>query len=153
MAGRKVVVDKNFLNGNPHFSGTRLSVFSIVSDCRHEGIGNYQDTYNEISINELAVALHYCQNKLCVSAGSFCGGCSLKNEQDGVHCKQDFINRFNEIRFIDSDEVIQGDGSEGTMVMLGTADDLVHTWKGEDGWLIAKDLLKKMEGFENNLPE
>ena len=55
----------------------------------------------------------------------------------------DFVNRFSEVRFVDSDRTVKGTG-EGLILMPGTPEDLPETWRGVDGWLIAEELLKKM---------
>ena len=135
-----IVVDQDVLNGNPHVVGTRLTVFDIVSDCKYEGIDFFVNS-SQLSRTQLHSVLGYCKDKLCDHDGGYCGGCSLRPVQDGVHDEEEFVNRFSEVRFTESDEVLSGNG-EGVMVMPGTPETLSETWRGQDGWLIALDLFQ-----------
>ena len=140
---KKVIVDENDLNGNPYLEGTKLTVFDIVSECRHEGFSDFLETSQKVTADDLKYVFEYCKKRQCDRDQSHCGGCSLRAEQDGIDSKEDFINRFAEVRFVESDEVIRG-GGEGIMIMPEAPDQLCHTWRGEDGWLIASDLLDSL---------
>jgi hypothetical protein len=52
---------------------------------------------------------------------------------DGINNMNDFINRFSEIKFIESYEVVEGTG-EGVLVMPGNRNELGLNWKGVNGW-------------------
>lgn len=141
-----ILVDSNILNGNPHLKGTRLTVFNVIMDCSYLGVAEFLETYEEYSISfrQLIVVLEYCKSRQCDIDGGHCGGCSLRNIQDGILSKEDFINRFKEVRFTESNDIIEGDG-EGTFYLKGYPEDLDENWKGENGWLIANELLDKVK--------
>ena len=138
---RRVVIDPTNLSGNPHLEGTRWTVFDIVIACRYEGIDELKENPQEFTFADILTALRYCAERQCDKDTSYCGGCSLRNQQDGIHNMEDFVNRFAEVRFIDSDVVLVGSG-EGTMVMSGTPEELPNLWKGEDGWRLASELVE-----------
>ena len=138
-----IVVDQSNLNGNPHVSGTRLTVFDIVLDCQDDGMDSVVKS-SRLSRAQIRSVLIYCKEKRCVRGGSYCGGCSLRPAQDGVLNEKDFINRFSEIRFIESDDILLGDG-QGMMIMPGSPETLSDNWKGQDGWLIAREVFQCLE--------
>ncbi len=141
---KKVVVNNQILNGNPYVEGTKLTVFDIVSDCKYDGIEVFLDSSAEIiSIDDLRYVFEYCKTRQCDKDGGHCGGCTLRPQQDGIRNEKDFIARFAEVRFSGSNKVLNGSGS-GVMVMPGTPEELPQTWRGEDGWLIASELLENM---------
>jgi len=137
---KKVIVDNDIVNGNPHLEGTRLTVFDIVFSCEQEGVSEFLENSIEVTATDLKYVLEYCKDRKCDKDLSHCGGCSLRALQDGIKNEEDFINRFAEIRFTDSDAVVNG-GGEGIMLMPGTPETLCNTWQGDKGWLMASDLL------------
>ncbi len=141
----RYVIVNNQINENPHLEGTKLTVFDIVLDCKHEGIDSFLNSLSEkISIYDLKNVFKYCKTRQCDNDGSHCGGCSLRPLQDGINNEKEFVNRFAEVRFVDSDEVLRG-GGEGVMIMPGTPSELSQNWRGVDGWLIAAELLEKIK--------
>ena len=145
MARRKnILINKEVLNGNPYIEGTKLTVFDIVSDCKYDGIKTFLEASRELSVDDLRWVFEYCKLRQCEKGGSHCGGCSLRSEQDGIYNQEDFINRFAEIRFADSDKILKGTG-QGMMIMPGTPESLPQNWRGEDGWLIAAELLDELD--------
>ena len=137
-----IKTDQDFLNGNPHLNDRRLSVFDIVSGCKYFGVKNYQKDYN-ISDHEICEVVKFCMSRSCKAENSFCGGCSLRALQDGIDSKQKYIDRFSEIRFLESDEVVYGKGS-GVMVISGGLDSLEEYWKGQDGWKLAESIFNEI---------
>ena len=140
MGNKKVKIDLSVMNGNPFLKGTRLTVFDIVYACKFEGLSAFFESYINVSQDEIREVLSYCKNRKCDIDGSHCGGCSLRNAQDDVYSMKDFINRFAEIRFEDSENIIKGNG-QGVMLMPGTPNNLHKHWRGEDTWLYAKEVL------------
>ena len=143
---KTIVATASTLNGNPHIQGTRLTVFDVVSACEHEGIGPILEESKDLSIGALRSVFKYCGSRRCDQEKSYCGGCSLRQSQDGVQNVEDFINLFAEVRFSRSDRVLKGTGS-GIMYMPGTPEELPDNWRGEDGWMIASDLLEKLQDY------
>ncbi len=141
-----IVVKSTILNGNPHVNGTRITVFNIVMDCQYYGVAELLNFYTDPSLSKQQVlgALRYCQARQCDLDGGHCGGCSLRNKQDGIQSQEDFINLFKELRFTECDHVIKGEG-EGIYYMQGQLEDLEQNWKGEDCWVIANELLENIE--------
>lgn len=127
------------INGNPRLENTRLSVLDVVYTSSEVGILRCAEEVG-CSEDDVRVALNYCVVRQCDRHLSHCGGCSLRNEQDGIFSAQDFVNRFAEVRFVDSEDVVLGSG-EGTMIMPRSSRELDITWHGVDGWLIAEKLL------------
>ena len=145
---KRILIDELNLNANPYLEGTRLTVFDIVSSCRSQGIERCLesaiDLSPDLSVGDLRSVFEYCQTRQCDSDGSHCGGCSLRHEQDGVHTQEDFINRFAEVHFVDSNTIVKGMG-QGEMWMPGTPETLSQTWRGEDGWVMASELIRELE--------
>lgn len=134
-----IIVD-NALNGNPRLSNKELTVLDVVSGCYYDSTDTFLSANPELTEGELVQVLEYCKNRRCDSSGGHCGGCSLRLPDDGVNNMNDFINRFSEIRFIESDEVIEGTG-EGIMVMPGNRNELGSNWKGVNGWEMSGKIL------------
>ncbi len=84
--------------------------------------------------------LRYCQSRQCDADGAYCGGCSLRNNKDGIFSMDDFINRFDEVKFTESDRTIKGSG-KGIYYVEGCPKDLGQHWQGQNGWVIAEKLL------------
>lgn len=144
---KKIRVDSKSENGNPQVEGTRLTVLDVVMDCSHYGIdGALNESGSAVlTSSEIKIALTYCSRRDCYEEKSYCGGCSLRPMQDGIKCKEDFINRFNEVRFSESDEVVKGEGGEGTAILLGKPENFESEWRGVNGWEVASRLLQELE--------
>lgn len=137
----KILVNEKF-NRNPHLSDTRLTVYDVVIDCHVDGISSVLERNSELTKPDLIEALSFCSNRSCDVLGGHCGGCSLRLSDDGIHSMEDFVNRFSKVLFVDSNEQLIGKG-KGIMIMPGTQNDLVNTWKGVDGWILAKEVLNQ----------
>ena len=147
MSHKEILVGVDTLNGNPYLESTKLTVFDVVSDCEYEGVSEYLEAREQLSTVDLRNALTYCKTRQCDQDRSHCGGCFLRSKQDGIKTESDFINRFSEVRFEDSDEVIKGAG-EGVMLMTGTRKTLCDNWQGEKVWLVAANLLDELNSIE-----
>jgi len=138
---KKIKIDLDVMNGNPFLIGTRLTVFDIVYSCKVDGLSVFLENYPEVSVDDVREVFNYCKNRQCDKDSSHCGGCSLRQPQDGIYSMKDFINRFAELRFEDDFEnVITGKG-QGTILMPGTPDELHKYWRGQDTWLYADEML------------
>ena len=134
-----IVSTPEVLNGNPRLENTRLSVLdlSIYAEIQN----GERKTALPFNTEEIMAAIRFCAFRECDALGEHCGGCSLRTLQDKVLTQQDFINRFQEVRFADTNEVLYGNG-EGIVLMPGTAANLEHTWQGINGWQLALSLLQ-----------
>lgn len=142
---KNILVTLDDKNGNPHLEGTGLIVSYIVLGCIDIGVPNYLDDFPDVTIDDLHLVVEYCQSLQCEIDGSHCGGCSLRDIQDEIFSKDDYIKRFSEIRFLNSEEILYGGGKEGVMCLPGTLEDLNYFWKGRDIWLLAKKLKKQLK--------
>lgn len=140
MLRSNIVSDPGTINGNPRIYGTRLSVLDVVFGAHHQGIDAYVADFPELTLEVVLEALRYCQDRVCDEDGEHCGGCVLRPIQDQVHTVTDYINRFAEIRFTESSEIIRGTG-QGVMHHEGTPEDLESNWRGVEGWKLARNLL------------
>ena len=137
----KILTDENLLNGNPHLYGHNMTVLDVVSDCFYGGVDSFLSCNPRLSMSDLSETLKYCESRICDLYGSHCGGCYLRLSQDNLKNMDDFINRFSEVRFVDSDEIVKGAGL-GVIVMPGNKNTLPQIWKGVKGWEMADFLLK-----------
>lgn len=143
METTRVVVDAKIENGNPHLAGSRQTVFDVVYSCHRDGIGNFLEENPELTTADLGSVLRYCKNRRCDRDGEHCGGCSLRTIQDGIESSADYVQQYSEVRFVDSSDVIKG-GGQGVKVMPGNKEDFEKSWRGDDGWLIAGELLESI---------
>ena len=142
---KKILVNPSIANGNPYLVGTRLTVFDIVYSIENDSLNEFLVLHPHISQTAILEVLRYCSNLQCKGDKSYCGGCSLRQSQDGISSMEDFINRFSEIHFERSKEIIRGAGTEGIMLMPGTPEELPANWRSDDGWLMAKKILSDYE--------
>ena len=146
----KILIDPKTVNGNPHIEGTRITVLDVVADCKYYGVKEtIKDLKSEIVFfgnDDLLIILNYCSHKKCCADNAHCGGCELRCLQDEIHTSKQFIDRFDKVIFEESDQVIDGAGREGgVMILPGTPDEIEKYWKGEKGWEIAGELLGSLK--------
>ena len=137
----RIVSTPDVINGNPRVSGSRISVLDVVLACSDLGLHQILEQWPGISEGDINEAIRFCEKRECEKNRQYCGGCTLRLEQDEVSSMQDFIDRFSEIKFLDSVEVLNGRG-EGIMVMPGNASTLDQYWRGIKGWEVATRLRK-----------
>jgi uncharacterized protein (DUF433 family) len=137
---KKILVNSKILNGNPYIDGMRCTVFDIITECGFDGIDAVLLSNPELTKSDIVEILQYCNKRQCDVDNAHCGGCVLRTKQDNIYTIDDFINRFSEIRFTNSDEIIHGSGL-GVMIMPGKSSDLESLWQGQKGWEIAERVL------------
>ena len=129
-----IVCTEGTLWGSPRIDGRRLSVGDVVNFIKYYGsLQEVMDDY-DLSSEEIRQALLYCSSLQCKqdNPSVFCHNCSLRREQNGPLDTSDLEEMtFNDTKFV------KGDNS----VFLGSMDDLLEAWKGQDWWKIATDLL------------
>jgi uncharacterized protein (DUF433 family) len=123
--------------GRPSIINRRLMVYDIVFGIN--SIKNYTEEI-ELNTNSVKSILEYCANRLCEkneNNGKFCIGCSLSS---------------NELGEIDLEEIVEINRLEITYCInkndndfyfLGTKQDFVDQVNGQDGWILAQNLLNK----------
>ncbi len=145
----KILVDEEIFDGSPALEGTRITVFEIVAGCDEVGVNVYLEQTPEVDSQSFQQAIEFCQQRACKSQGTFCPGCSLRQQQEGIKSAADFVNQYDTVEFTDSDEVLLGAGTQGgTVMMPGTPEELNKHWRNEDGWRIAT-LLAKRYGWQS----
>jgi uncharacterized protein (DUF433 family) len=144
-----IVCTPDTCNGNPRLEGRRLTVFDVVSAVSRQG--NEWLLHQQLDDTCVREAIEYCADRRCDSDGQHCGGCALRDEQDGIHTVEDYVNRFSEVRFLDSSDVLRGCG-QGVQVMIGTPADLPGNWRGLEGWHMAQALRSLAESSGDNEP-
>ena len=137
----EIVSTPDVINANPRIDGTRLSVLDVVYACSSDGINRVLENWPELNEEDVNEAIRFCAARECLNLKQHCGGCTLRLEQDQINSAQDFINRFSEVYFTNSEEIISGAG-EGAIFLPGDASTIEKYWRGLEGWKIAMDLLK-----------
>lgn len=128
-------------NGNPTLKNTSYIVLSIILEVDRILTGEESQGYlDKLCYDELKNVLEFCAARKCVEWKEHCGGCELRRVQDGTENADDFVNRFETVRFTDSDIELLGAG-EGKYLAFGTLSDLLNDWRGIKGWEIASKLL------------
>ncbi len=129
-----IVCTDGTLGGSPRISGRRLAVGDVVSFIKSYGtLREVMDDY-ELTLSQIRQALQYCSNLQCKQDKPtvFCHNCSLRREQEGPLD----ISNFQEMTSGDT-KFVQSDNS----IFLGSMDELLDDWQGQDWWIIATDLL------------
>jgi len=130
----EIVCTEDTLQGSPRLRGRRLAVGDVVSSLK--GYGTLADVMKdyELSISQIRQVLQYCSNLQCKSDKPkvFCHNCSLRRQQEGSLD----ISNLEEVKG-DDGTFVKGDNS----IFLGSMDELLQDWSGQDWWTIAKDLL------------
>ena len=137
----KIVSTPDVINANPRIDGTRLSVLDVVDACSSIGIKKVLENCPELTEEDVNEAIRFCASRECFNLKQHCGGCTLRLKQDHINSAKDFVNRFSEVYFEDSKEIISGSGT-GVIMMPGDASTLEKYWRGLEGWKIATDLQK-----------
>jgi uncharacterized protein (DUF433 family) len=129
-----IVCTDHTLGGSPRIDGRRIAVGEVVSF-----VQNY-DTLQEViegfdlTIPQIRQTLQYCSALQCKNDKPkiFCHNCSLRRQQVGP---LDISNweeiKEEDVTFVKRDNVI----------FLGSMEELLKDWQGEDLWLVATDLL------------
>ena len=138
----KVIHDADLLNGNPFIEGTMFTVYDVIAGCDEVGLQAYLAECPELSYEAIQAAAAYCRQRQCDRDHAWCTGCSLRTQSEGVTSLAAFIAQFEQVQFLDSDDVIRGSGS-GIIMLPGTPDEMDLHWRGEHGWALAEKLAKK----------
>jgi len=129
-----IVCTDGTLGGSPRIDGRRLAVGDVVSFIKNYGtLQEVIDDY-ELTISEIRQALQYCSSLQCKQdkPTTFCHNCSLRREQKGPLD----ISNFEEMTLSDT-TFTKSDNS----IFLGSINELLEDWQGQDWWTIAADLL------------
>lgn len=140
----RISVDTLIQNGNPCISGTRISVLDIVMYCDETSIMECVKGYGRFDRATALEALHYCSGRRCDVDGEHCGGCTLRPIQDGIKTAEDFVNRFEKVKFRYSDDTLYGSGS-GIMYVHCAIEELEENWRGVNGWEVAERILEAQD--------
>lgn len=129
-----IVCTEGVLSGSPRIDGRRLSVGDVVSFMKYySSLQEVIDDYDPLS-EEIRQALLYCSSLQCKqdNPSVFCHNCSLRRQQNGPLDTSDLEEMtFNDATFV------TGDNS----IFLGSIDELLEAWEGQDWLKIATDLL------------
>jgi uncharacterized protein (DUF433 family) len=129
-----IVCTEGTLAGSPRIDGRRLAVSDVVGFLRNYGSLQEVISDYELTISDIRQALHYCSMLQCKEdkPAVFCHNCSLRREQEGP---LDISNleevALDDLTFVKSDN----------LVFLGSKDELLDEWQGQNWWKIAMDLL------------
>ena len=130
----EIVCTEDTLSGSPRIIGRRLAVGDVISLLK--GYGTLEEVINdfELPILQIRQALQYCSKLQCKTdkPAVLCHNCSLRRQQEGSLD----ISGIDEIRG-DKVTYVKGDNS----IFLGSMEELLQDWNGENWWEAATDLL------------
>jgi len=129
-----IVCTEDTLFGSPRINGRRLAVSDVVSFIKNYGTLEQVTKDYELSVSQIKQALQYCSDLQCKTDKPkvFCHNCSLRRQQEGSLD----ISNLEEIKDNET-SFVKGDNS----IFLGSMNELLEDWNGNDWWTIATDLL------------
>ena len=70
--------------GMPRITGTRLTVYNVVSSVHDSGLAEFIKNWDYVSLEAIDEAVDYCRSRHCEKDNStqFCDGCSLRADDD-----------------------------------------------------------------------
>jgi len=127
-----IVCTEHTISGSPRIDGRRLAVGDVVSIVR-DSLQHALDGH-ELTLDQIKQALSYCATLQCKSDNPlvFCHNCSLESARAGPLDIADL----EEVTSRDS-VFVRGDN----FVFLGSMQELLEDYRGQDWWVIATDLL------------
>jgi len=129
-----IVCTEHTLAGSPRINGRRIAVGDVVNFVKNYGTLEEVIKDYELTISQIRQALQYCATLQCKNDKPkvFCHNCSLSRQQEGPLDTSDLEEvEINETIFV------KGDNS----IFIGSMDELLEAWEGQDWWTIATDLL------------
>ncbi|MBV8252441.1 MAG: DUF433 domain-containing protein [Chitinophaga sp.] len=121
--------------GQPVIKGTRLTVYTVVSYAYSSNVIQHFLTEFELSLLELKAALSYCKHRQCQifnhTFDKYCDGCILRSINDGWKPAS--------LDFYEKDNISYS--NDGTIIFLGSLQELDDEEFGRIGWQIEKKLL------------
>jgi uncharacterized protein (DUF433 family) len=128
--------------GQPSLSGRRLTVYDIVTKLYYERSIEIALLDYDISLEDAKEALNYCFRMRCQTeknSVNFCDGCILRTIQEGKVFPD---KKFSE--FMINKEIVTVD-KDRLMFFLGEKDELENDLFGKVTWMIAEEVLKKLD--------
>ena len=139
-----VVVEDGTAGSVPMVHGAGVSVATLVEAAHERGVAAALEHWRTIGLDAAALEsmLVYCAEQRCKADAATCPGCRMRTESQGIRSLDEFVSRFAEVVFLDSDLQIPGKGT-GTYT-ASSLEHLASGWSGVEYWFWARRVLRKL---------
>ncbi len=130
-------------DGEPTLAGTTVTVANLVTRAFAGGMeaaAALADPPAERAAVEAAVA--YCAARGCDAAQTYCSGCRLRSDADGILTIDDYLAQFESVRFTQAGLEMHAPGRLPAQVEP-TLDALTKSWRGKELYYFARRIIRR----------
>lgn len=144
MSQSVVIVEDEKRQRVPTAAGLDVPVSAVVAAAYEQGHSEALAGWAPAGLSQEAIeqVLVYCAERRCETAAATCPGCRLRMEALGIRSLDEYVNRHEEVQFVNSAVRLSGAGSG--IATAYSLDVLAKTWAGEEYWFWARRVLRKL---------
>jgi tRNA/rRNA methyltransferase len=138
------IINDPAINGaEPTLAGTTISVAEAISRIYAGGMeAGAALASPAIDRSILDDAISYCATRRCDEKSSYCRGCRLRSDADGISTIDDYLGQFASLRFADTQLETRGNGSLPASVEP-SLEALIKTWRPKELFYFARRIIRR----------